>query len=131
VEDFDAIRWYVMHDTSWVWVDDGDWYLQVEQACTQLGPEGECLIYATRPSICRDYGLPQQDQAPDEPPCDYFTRGGAHDMEFRTPGEVERYIDEYRAAREDARRRRSEAARRGWATRRARRTRSPGVPRHR
>jgi Fe-S-cluster containining protein len=120
-EDFEAIRWYLMHGSTWVWVDEGDWYLQVEQECRNLGPSGECLVYETRPQICRDYGLPEAGEEAEEAPCDYFAEDASHDLEFRSPGELERYARLVLRGRDLERRRRSEAARRGWRTRRAHR----------
>ena len=119
-EDFEALRWYLMHGSTWIWVDEGDWYLQVEQVCTNLGPGNECLVYDTRPQICREYGLPEVSHGEDEPPCDYFAADARHDLEFRAPAEIERYARRVLEARARARKRRSEAARRGWRTRRAR-----------
>lgn len=120
-EDFEAIRWYLMHGSTWVWVDEGDWYLQVEQECRNLGPSGSCLIYEDRPQICREYGLPEEKRDGDEPPCDYYSGDASHDLEFRSPGKLERYARVVLRSRELERRRRSEAARRGWLTRRGRR----------
>jgi len=119
-EDFEALRWYLMHGPTWIWVDEGDWYLQVEQVCRSLGPANECLVYETRPQICREYGLPEGNERAGDPNCDYFSGELSHDLEFRTPEELESHARVFLAARELARERRSEAARRGWRRRRAR-----------
>ncbi|UCF66680.1 MAG: YkgJ family cysteine cluster protein [Acidobacteriota bacterium] len=116
LEDFEALKWYLIHGKSWIWVEDGEWHLQVDEACRYLGPNNECLIYERRPKICRDYGMPEQPPS-DDPLCDYFAQDERHDLEFRTLDELERHIEKFAAQR----RRRSEAARRGWAKRRQRR----------
>ncbi len=113
-EDFDAIRWYLLHGTAWVWVEDGDWYLQVDQACRYLGPSNECTIYDKRPQICRDYGLPENREHPDDPLCDYFAKDAHHDLEFRDIPEFDAYVEKYLAQRAAARTRRSRAAKKAW-----------------
>jgi Fe-S-cluster containining protein len=67
-QDFDHIRWYLMHEGIAVWVDDGDWYLEVRTVCNHLQPDNTCGIYENRPQVCRDYGTDD-----DEGPCEYFT----------------------------------------------------------
>jgi len=119
-EDFDALKWYLIHDKSWIWVDDGEWYLQVDAVCRYLGPDNRCQIYERRPQICRDYGMPEKLEDPDEPLCDYFAVDESHDLEFRTIDELERYQKKFLAMKEAERRRRAEAAKRGWQRRRAR-----------
>ncbi len=118
-EDFDSIRWYLMHGTAWIWVDDGDWYLQVDEACRFLGAENECTIYDKRPQICRDYGLPEKREDPEEPLCDYFAQDAKHDLEFRDPDEFQAWVDKFLAEKQQKRARRSDAAKRAWARRRA------------
>lgn len=117
-EDFDSIRWYLLHGRSWIWVEDGDWYLQVEEPCRYLGSANECLIYERRPQICREYGLQESREHPDDPLCDFFVQNARHDHEFRTPDELDSFVESYLAEREIRRLRRSEAAKRAWAERR-------------
>lgn len=54
-EDFEYIRWYLLHDRASVFKDDEDWYLLVHTVCEHLQPDNRCGIYETRPKICRDY----------------------------------------------------------------------------
>ena len=117
-EDFDAIRWYLLHGRSWVWVDGGEWYLQVDEPCRFLGPQNECTIYDSRPQICRDYGLPDKREHPEDPQCDYYAQNTRHDLEFREPDEIDRYAERFLAERELKRQRRSDAAKRAWERRR-------------
>jgi Fe-S-cluster containining protein len=117
--DFDALRWYLLHGTSWLWVEDGDWYLQVDQPCRYLGNGNECTIYDKRPEICRDYGLPEKREHPDDPLCDYFAQAEHHDLEFRDIPEFDAYVEKFLAEREATRQKRSHAAKRAWKEKRA------------
>ncbi len=114
-DDFEDLRWYLLHRRSWIWVDDGEWYLQVDEECRYLGDDGRCGIYQQRPRICREYGV----DPTDEPRCDYFVDVEKHDLEFREPEEMAAYARRFLARREAERRRRSAAAKKGWQRRRA------------
>ncbi|MFP3938636.1 MAG: YkgJ family cysteine cluster protein [Phycisphaerae bacterium] len=86
-EEFEDIRWYVLHDGVSVHIDDGDWYISIENRCKALDPYGRCSIYENRPLICRTYS-PQDG-------CDYTGSGDyEYDEEFSSPDEVERYARE-------------------------------------
>jgi uncharacterized protein len=54
-EDFEFIRWYLLHDRATVFTDEGSWYLLVHTTCKHLQPDNRCGIYSTRPDVCRDY----------------------------------------------------------------------------
>ena len=55
-EDYDDIRWYLCHEDVAVFVEDGDWYLNVKNKCKYLAEDDyRCLIYDKRPKICRGY----------------------------------------------------------------------------
>lgn len=81
-KDHDNIRWYLLHEHVVVWVQDGDWYLEVRTPCRHLQADNSCGIYHTRPQICRDYGWPDEDN-PDEP-CEYFTGDDGYDLFFES-----------------------------------------------
>jgi Fe-S-cluster containining protein len=74
-EEYDHIRWYLMHEGIAVWKDDGDWYLEIRTVCRHLQPDNSCGIYETRPRICRDYGSADE-------PCEYFTGHLKYDLYF-------------------------------------------------
>lgn len=80
VRDYDDIRWYLMHQSVTVFVEDGDWYIQFQTRCKNLGPDNRCGVYPTRPEICREY-------EPGE--CDYA--GGSYQYEqfFSHPKQIE------------------------------------------
>jgi len=54
-EDYEFIRWFLLHDRATVFKEDDDWYLLVHTECEHLQPDNLCGIYDTRPQICRDY----------------------------------------------------------------------------
>lgn len=84
-QDYDHIRWYLMHEGVAVWVDDGDWYLEIRTPCRHLQPDNTCGIYLTRPQICRDYGLPGDD------PCEFFTKDLEYDLYFPDDSAFDRW----------------------------------------
>ena len=86
-DDYDHIRWYLMHEGIAVWVDDGDWYLEVRTPCRHLQGDNTCGIYQTRPQICRDYGLPGDD------PCEYFTQDLEYDLFFANDADLETWLE--------------------------------------
>ncbi len=54
-EDYEFIRWFLLHDRATVFREDDDWYLLVHTECEHLQADNRCGIYETRPQICRDY----------------------------------------------------------------------------
>ncbi len=54
-EDYEFIRWFLLHDRATVFKEDDDWYLLVYTECEHLQSDNRCGIYETRPQICRDY----------------------------------------------------------------------------
>jgi len=74
--DFDQIRWYLVHQDVLVWVQDGDWYLEVRNRCRHLTPDNRCGIYETRPDVCRDY------PDPEDMSCEYESENLKYDLFF-------------------------------------------------
>jgi len=55
-DDYDDIRWYLAHENVTVFVEDGDWYLNVKNKCRYLSEKDySCQTYDKRPNICRQY----------------------------------------------------------------------------
>jgi Fe-S-cluster containining protein len=54
-EEYEYIRWFLLHDRASVFQEDGDWYMLVHTTCKNLRPDNLCGIYETRPKICQDY----------------------------------------------------------------------------
>jgi Fe-S-cluster containining protein len=85
-DDFDDIRWYLLHTGVSVFVEDGEWYLYVAADCRHLQPDYRCGIYQTRPRICRQYTTDN---------CDYHS--GEYDWEqhFACPEHLDEYAREF------------------------------------
>jgi Fe-S-cluster containining protein len=82
-QDFDHMRWYVMHGKTAIFVDDGTWFLLVNGDCQHLLADNRCGIYHTRPQICRDYSTDN---------CEY-DNNGCYDKYFESPAQVWEYAE--------------------------------------
>jgi Fe-S-cluster containining protein len=80
-EDFDHIRWYMMHGDVSIFVDSGSWYLMVHADCKHLLPNNFCGAYETRPEICRAYTTDE---------CE-FDNDAIHEQLFETPEQIWEY----------------------------------------
>jgi Fe-S-cluster containining protein len=82
-QDFDYVRWYLLHERATVFVEDDTWYLMVHTRCRHLQEDLRCARYATRPQICRDYTTDK---------CEYED-DWVYDKYFETPEQVEEYAE--------------------------------------
>ncbi len=82
-EDFEFMRWYLLHERASIFTEDNTWYLLVHTVCKHLQPDQRCGIYETRPQICRDYSTKN---------CEYED-DWTYDRYFETPEQVEEYAD--------------------------------------
>lgn len=82
-EDFDDIRWYLLHENISVFVEDGEWYINMATPCRHLQPDNRCGIYARRPRICRAYG---------EDNCDYHSGDYGWEEHFTCPEHLDAYV---------------------------------------
>lgn len=82
-QDFDFLRWFLLHDRATAFVDDGTWYLLVHTTCRHLQPNNLCGIYETRPQICRDYHTDA---------CEYED-DWVYEQYFELPEQVEEYYE--------------------------------------
>jgi Fe-S-cluster containining protein len=73
-EDYEFIRWYLLHDRATVFVEDQDWYLLVYTVCRHLQDDNRCGIYDTRPPICREYSTKDCEYEDDTTYDRYFER---------------------------------------------------------
>lgn len=83
LDEFDFIRWYLLHDRATVFVEEGSWYLLVHTECKHLQDDNRCGIYHTRPQICRDYSTKQ---------CEYED-DWTYEQYFETPEQVHEYAE--------------------------------------
>jgi Fe-S-cluster containining protein len=82
-QDFDYIRWYLLHQQASIFVDDDTWYLLVHTPCRHLQANQMCGIYETRPQICRDYTTDA---------CEYED-DWTYERYFETPEQMEEYVE--------------------------------------
>ncbi len=106
--DFEDIRWYLFHEGVTVHIDEGDWYISIENRCKVLDEDDLCLAYDDRPLICRKY---------DPPDCDDSAGDYEYDELFTSPEQLEAYARKtlgekpYKRARDRARARLEKKAR--------------------
>jgi len=82
--DYDDIRWYLCHKDINVFVEDGDWYINIRNKCRHLSENDyKCRIYDKRPRICRQYS--HRD-------CDYVEGEYDFDLYFTDDKQMEEYI---------------------------------------
>ena len=92
-EEYDYLRWYLMHKNVVVFIDEEDcWFLEFATPCRGLGGDHACMNYEQRPMICRDHGLTDGDDAPE---CEHHGEGEPHAVRFTSPDELERYLDDH------------------------------------
>ncbi|HYW81568.1 MAG TPA: YkgJ family cysteine cluster protein [Thermoguttaceae bacterium] len=82
-EEFEYIRWYLLHERATVFIEEDSWYLLVHNRCKHLGNDNLCGIYATRPQVCRDYTTKN---------CEYDDQW-VYDHYWETPEQVEEYAE--------------------------------------
>ena len=82
-QDFDYLRWYLLHKGASVFTEEGTWYLCVHTVCQHLQADHRCGIYATRPDICRNYSTDD---------CEYDD-GYVYERYFETPEQIVEYAE--------------------------------------
>ncbi len=83
-DDYDDIRWYLTHEKVGVFVEEGDWYLNVKNKCRHLSSKDyKCEIYDTRPKICRGYKVED---------CDFTGDDYDYDLHFTNDRQMEEYM---------------------------------------
>jgi len=88
-EDFEHIRWYMLHGPVSIFVEDETWYLMVHADCKHIQPDYRCGIYETRPQICREYTTDN---------CEY-EEDAVYDKFFETPEQMWEYAEAILPAR--------------------------------
>ncbi|HEV56756.1 MAG TPA: YkgJ family cysteine cluster protein [Phycisphaerales bacterium] len=83
-DDFDDIRWYLCHEDVTVFVEEGEWYLNVKNKCRHLSDTTyQCEIYSMRPKICRGYKTED---------CDLTGDDYDYEMHFTSDKQMEEYM---------------------------------------
>jgi len=82
--DYDDIRWYLCHKDITVFVEDGDWYINIKNRCKYLSEkDNRCKIYDKRPRICRQYR---------HSTCDYVEGEYDYELHFTNDKEMQEYM---------------------------------------
>ncbi len=82
--DYDDIRWFLCHEDITVFVEDGDWYININSKCRRLSRNGHrCEIYHNRPRICRKYRHAD---------CDFVEGEYDYELHFTDDKQMEEYI---------------------------------------
>lgn len=89
-EDFEHIRWYILHEFATVFTEDENWFLLVHTKCKSLDERNRCLTYENRPSICRKYTTAR---------CEYDD-DWVYDKYFETPEQVQEYAEAFLGPRD-------------------------------
>ena len=82
-EDFDHMRWYLMHGRVSIFVDGETWFLMVHNDCQHLLADHRCGVYEDRPGICRRYSTTN---------CEYED-DACYDKLFETPEQIWEYAE--------------------------------------
>lgn len=82
-DDFDAIRWYLAHDETLVYVEKRCWYIVVMTRCKYLRADNRCAIYFNRPKVCQNYTTDE---------CEYDT-DWSFEKVFETPEQLWEYAE--------------------------------------
>ncbi len=94
-DDYDAIRWYLAHRPTLVYVEEETWYLVVMTRCTHLTDDDRCRIYLSRPKICQEYTTSE---------CEYDD-DWMFEKVFETPEQIWEYAEAVLPPRRNSRRR--------------------------
>jgi len=81
--DYDDIRWFLCHKGITVFVEDGDWYINIKNKCRHLTKDNKCAIYNKRPKICRDYSHKD---------CDFVEGEYDYELHFTNDKQMAEYI---------------------------------------
>ena len=83
--DYDNVRWYLMHENVVVFVEDAQWFIGFFSRCKHLQADNRCGVYETRPRICRTYTTDN---------CDFH--GNPYDYEhlFTSAEQLRAFADE-------------------------------------
>ena len=82
-DDYDAIRWYLAHGRTLVYVEGTTWYLLVMTRCKYLTRDDRCQIYHSRPRTCREYTTAE---------CEYDDEW-TFEKVFETPEQIWEYAE--------------------------------------
>ena len=85
-DEFEDLRWFLLHERIAVFVEDGQWYISFVTPCRHLQADNRCGIYATRPKICRSYSTDN---------CDYHSGDYGWEQHFTAAEHLDAYRREH------------------------------------
>jgi len=82
--DYDDIRWFLCHKDIAVFVEDGDWYINIKNRCRHFSEkDNRCRIYDRRPRVCRRYTHRN---------CDLVEGEYDHELHFTSDEQMQEYM---------------------------------------
>lgn len=82
-EDWDEMKWILHHENITIYKDnDGDWLVEFETKCKNLGEDNRCMIYDKRPDLCKKH---------DPESCVRHGDGEVAVILFETPDDIDEY----------------------------------------
>ncbi len=84
-EDYDNIRWYLVHENVVAFIEGGNWYVGMMSKCKHLQDDNRCGIYEERPRICRKYTTDN---------CDYHGGDYQFDRLFTSADDLRNYAEQ-------------------------------------
>jgi Fe-S-cluster containining protein len=84
VEDYDNIRWYLMHENVVVFIEKKQWYIGIMSRCKHLQNDNRCGIYNQRPRVCRSYSSEN---------CEYHGGEYEFDVLFTSAQQLREYAE--------------------------------------
>jgi len=84
--DYDDIRWFLCHKGTEIFVEDGDWYINIKNKCKYLSAkDNKCKIYDKKPRICNKYSHKE---------CDFIDKEYGYELHFTNDKQIEEYAKE-------------------------------------
>ncbi|MBN1644961.1 YkgJ family cysteine cluster protein [Candidatus Woesearchaeota archaeon] len=84
LDDWDQIKWLLMHEGVSVYLDnEDDWIIEVTTKCKNLGPGNKCKIYNNHPDLCKDHDIKT---------CVMNGKGKVEKILFKTAEDVDSYL---------------------------------------
>lgn len=89
-QDYDDLRWFLAHQKVAIFIEKGEWFLQVNNPCQFLNDQDQCTHYSQRPAICKDYGWDEGGVVD----CHGHNTGWDHEAFFASVAELEQYLSQ-------------------------------------
>ncbi len=101
--DFDDFTWFLYHEGISIYVDEGEWYMNIESHCKMLDKDNRCKAYDNRPRICRRHAHHE---------CEFDGRPYDFDMHFHSAAELYEYAKKFMREKYNKKRKRKKRAKR-------------------